>query len=852
MPEQIGRYRVVRLLGSGGMGEVYEGYDDELQRPVAIKGVLHSQLSPERRERLRREALSAAALSHPAITHVYEIVREADADWVVMEYVHGTSLADTLVAGVLAPGEIARIGTEIAEALGEAHRHGIVHRDIKTENVLLTPSGHVKILDFGLAKWVGVRSVGDGRITTDGLVVGTSRAMSPEQALGRDVDARSDIFSLGSLLYELATGKPAFRGATPMETMHQVASAAHELLAAAAPDLPDPLAEVIERCLARDPAERFATAEVAAEELRRAGATVTGATAAGPGLHPGRVSRRGRGYLVVAGLAVAALTVAAVAALVFGLLSVRKPLTVAVLPVTVQGDGDAARLASAAVADAISSRLAQLKNVAVVAGRDVRAVVGPDKRTSEIARALGVRELVEASLIQGTPGEPARIVVSRLDHAGTVIWTERLDVGTDDLILLEDRMMTALANGYAGFSPRADARPREVTGEALAAFLEVQRRQDAGQVSNDQREEIALLERALAASPRFLDGILKLANLHRFRFDMVRDPADRDACMALLERARQLAPTDPELARAQINADVSIGDFERAERRSRELATGNPGLPFAWDLQGLALMRLNRFDEAERAARRAIALQPFWRHLFDLADILRAKGDLAGARRVLEDILSRSPDNVTVLVRLSLVEITAGDYPAVERLSRRAVAIRGGATDYNNLAVALFYQRHFTAAADAFRQAARVAPRQPLYVAGVGDSLYWSGDADAAAKQYKQALALCDDLRAHGASDGTLSLTRALCLAHLGRGAEAVLESQAALEKEPKDSYTVFIAALVAALNGDQQTCLAWTQKARELKAPPEWFSGPEFAALRRLPAFARLVPASGGLAPSR
>jgi serine/threonine protein kinase len=294
IPSRIGRFRVVRLIGSGGMGEVYEGFDEQLQRPVAIKGLLHDRVSPERRERLRREALSAAALSHPAITHVYEIVEEPDADWVIMEYVEGPSLADLVTSGPLPVRQAAAIGAEIAEALAEAHRHGIVHRDIKTENVLLTPSGHVKVLDFGLAKWTGLHAPANERLTNEGLIVGTSKAMSPEQALGREVDGRSDVFSLGSLLYELVTGKPAFRGPTPIETMHRVAHVEYESLAAIAPAAGAPTAAIVERCLQREPGRRYQTADELAGELRLVASSATDAAAMTLALRPRR-ARRGRG-----------------------------------------------------------------------------------------------------------------------------------------------------------------------------------------------------------------------------------------------------------------------------------------------------------------------------------------------------------------------------------------------------------------------------------------------------------------------------------------------------------------------------------------------------------------------------
>ena len=265
--DRIGRYRIVGRLGSGGMAEVYEGFDDQLNRPVAIKGLLAERSSPERRERLRREALSVAALSHPAVAHVYETVTEGDRDWVVMELVAGKSLAEVIVGGALAATEVAHIGEQVARALAAAHQIGIIHRDIKAENVMVAEDGHVRVLDFGLAKWTRPVAPAVGKLTADGVVVGTARAMSPEQAMGRHLDNRTDIFSLGSLLYELAVGCSPFRTATPLETMYKVARVDFVPLRRAAPQLPKALVDVIETCMKRDPADRFASADALADAL---------------------------------------------------------------------------------------------------------------------------------------------------------------------------------------------------------------------------------------------------------------------------------------------------------------------------------------------------------------------------------------------------------------------------------------------------------------------------------------------------------------------------------------------------------------------------------------------------------
>src|SRR4249919_2896753 len=204
LPEaQIGVYRVLGRLGKGGMGDVLLAFDARLHRHVAIKR-LHGDalVTPQSRERLRREAAAAARLNHSAIVQIYDILTEASGEAIVMEYVEGRTLEEMLASGPLPAGQAITIGRQIAEGLAAAHAKDLIHRDLKTQNVIVTPAGQVKILDFGLAKRLG-SSAPEEALTREGALVGTRRAMSPEQAGGRALDTRSDLFSLGVLLYEI-------------------------------------------------------------------------------------------------------------------------------------------------------------------------------------------------------------------------------------------------------------------------------------------------------------------------------------------------------------------------------------------------------------------------------------------------------------------------------------------------------------------------------------------------------------------------------------------------------------------------------------------------------------------------
>jgi serine/threonine protein kinase/tetratricopeptide (TPR) repeat protein len=266
----IGPYQVLGRIGAGGMGVVYKARDTELGRTVAIKVLPADCLSdPDRKHRFIREAKAASALNHPNIVTIYTITHEGGAECIVMEYVEGRTLAETIPKGGLPLKEALPIAIEIADAMAAAHGAGIVHRDLKPSNIMLTGSGRVKVLDFGLAKLAGnSESPQQSQSTEAGRVVGTAAYMSPEQAQGRKVDGRTDIFSFGCVLYEMVAGRRAFQAESTLSTL---AAILHDEPVPLGGDTPHDLAMVVARCLRKDPARRFQhmdDVKVALEELK--------------------------------------------------------------------------------------------------------------------------------------------------------------------------------------------------------------------------------------------------------------------------------------------------------------------------------------------------------------------------------------------------------------------------------------------------------------------------------------------------------------------------------------------------------------------------------------------------------
>jgi serine/threonine-protein kinase len=268
-PEQIGRYRILGMLGSGGMGEVFLAWDDQLKRHVAIKRLLQgAELSPEQWERFFREAPNAAkVVCHPNVVQIHDLLSEHEA--IVMEYIEGRTLAERLAADRLETAQVLRLALEIARGLAAAHEAGLIHRDLKAANVLITRSGeHAKIVDFGLAR-PEVRLPEDPGLTRKGVVIGTCYAMSPEQVRGEELDKRSDLFSFGSLFHEMLTGHPPFRGKDAIDSLWKVLHEEPVHPQVARRDLPAEAADLLLRLLQKDREERPASAQEVIETLER-------------------------------------------------------------------------------------------------------------------------------------------------------------------------------------------------------------------------------------------------------------------------------------------------------------------------------------------------------------------------------------------------------------------------------------------------------------------------------------------------------------------------------------------------------------------------------------------------------
>lgn len=857
----IGPYRVGRRIGGGGMGEVFLAWDPRLEREVAVKRIRsrgeESGSDPERRARFRHEARITAALNHPAIVQVFDLITEGDADHLVMEFVPGLSLHDVLRQGPLPLAHGLAVALDVAEGLAYAHRRGVLHRDLKTENVLLTPEGQAKITDFGIALR---RSSGPDptRLTREGMVVGTWRVMSPEQACGEEVDARSDLFSLGVLLYELFTGSSPFLAPTGRETVRRILGETPHPASELNPEIPMELSDLIHDLLEKDPVLRPASAREVADRLRALGThpsaadqetlypTVSFPTPSRPATLPPSPPRR-LPVLLLAGLA--GITVLALAAVAFLLLRDRTappapPLYVAVLQPALRGgipaegseDSEDTDLFAFAVRGALQSALTRFDGVFAKAASEVDAVPG---RPAAVARAVAADEILVPSF--ACQARTCSVEVSRLrGKDGAVTWSDRVDLPLDDPLTVAQALAVLVRQGYPERKLRQGVPDLRVRPEDYAEYLDVRRRILGG--SREDPDVLPRLENVRRRSPDFVDAYLIESQIRLNRFEQTRDPAYLDRALALLSEAQSRAPGDPEVAFTRAWAHLRAGRLGDAAAALADFERKVPGDLRVLDLRAELLERQGKPAEALALARKAAEAQPSWVRLYGYARRAWRQGETATARQALETLLERSPGNAAGRTLLATVELTNGDPARAARLYEEIAAAQpSDSAALANLGLARMLQGDYAASAEALERAVRIEPDSYVLLLNLAQARGLQGRKAEAERMLRRVLALSE--KDPAAEEWQRLTVRAQAFAQLGEARKAVAEAQEALRLAPSSGQVAFEASLVYAVVGDRTAALVNAERARDLGfEAPGWFRLPWFEPLRSDPDFRRLL----------
>ena len=611
----LANHRLERLLGRGGMGAVFLAYDTTLHRQVALKVIEGGRDAALSRAQVLREARNAAALNHPNICTVHEVGEANGAAFIAMEHVEGRSLRDRLDGGALPVAEAVALGLQAADALAYAHEHGVVHRDFKAANVIVTPSGRLKIVDFGLALRADAMVASATTVVSlagTGAAAGTPYAMAPEQFRGAIVDARTDIWALGVLLYEMVSGTKPFDEATLPELMSAILKDRPRALPV---DVPAPLKTLIERCLEKEPALRYQHAG----EVRAVLGAIDFARTKPSTDRPSRPSSRR--WLVAASLAAAAAIIIAVNVdTLWNNLTDRMagsgPVKLAVLPFdNPQGGTEQQHFTEGLNAELITllsrQRPERLTVTRAQATRSADRAIPPD----HIGRDVGVDNVLTASVSRS--GDRIRIVAELIRTSnGRRLWGETYERTMSDLFALERELADAVGRAL-GITPPVTAQKADVRTLHPDAYDLYLRGLSHTLKNNaaDVDQAIALLERSAAIDSTFVptQASLAMAYANKATTYQPNDPQWEEKGFAAAQRALALDATAPEAhyARAMMLWTPSHSFPNReALAELRQALAADPAFDEAWHQHGVILMHVGHLDAAIRDVNRALSINP--------------------------------------------------------------------------------------------------------------------------------------------------------------------------------------------------------------------------------------------------
>jgi serine/threonine-protein kinase len=851
MPAQlISHYRILGTLGSGGMGAVYRAEDTTLHRAVALKFLPESVAHTEKvHERLKQEARTASALNHPNICTIYEVGEDAGEVFIAMEYVEGQTLSELLHQGPLPMEKVLRYSSQISAALPHAHEKGVIHGDLKPSNIIVTPQGDAKILDFGLArrgnpvefdrKTMETASAEGG----DAHGGGTFPYMAPEQIEGREASARTDIWSFGVVLYEMISGTHPFQGATLFLLCNSILRDPARPLP---PNVPAGLKTVVSRCLEKEPERRY----------RRAGEVRAALEAIDLSPDQGVVTPRAwsRPALIVVSL----IALAAVGALVIrnGKLSPgaksAEPMPARVLlgVLPPPKNGDPAKSAfDTGLVETLNSRLGELSTRHPLSVIPMNSTIEKSVTTVDGAREQFGVNLVLVLNIQRA-ADNVRVNYALVDarshqqvRSGTITASQADPFSIQDQVF--EKVASALELQLAPQEKQSFASHGTTEPAALDFYTQGRGYLQDYVVPEKVESAITLFGRALEKDPNYAAATAGLGEAYWRKFQLTHDHQWFDATLSNCQKASQL---DPNLAAAHSclgRALTSQGSYEKATEQYRRALDLDPGSDDAYFGLANAYEKLGRLEEAERLYKQAIAVRPaYWATYNWLGNFYMSHARYDEAATMFTQVISLAPDSFMGFSNLGGVRVNQGKYAEAIPFFERSLSIRPTALAHSNLGTAHFQMRRFAESATDFEQAVKLDSKNCEVWGNLGDAYYWTpGRRPEAASAYGTAITLGEENLRHNPRDAQLLAYLGQYHAMRGEKKPALDKINAAVRLQPKSPDVLLASAIAYEQLGDSTRTLNALEKAVSLGiAPATIRDTPNFAALSGNPRFLALI----------
>ena len=848
-----GRFMIVGRLGKGGMGEVYRAEDTKLRRTVALKRLAPQlRADPIYRRRFQEEAARVSRFSDSQIASVYDVFEDQGEIFLVMEYVEGQTLRERL-RQPMSLDQFLDIATQCTKALIAAHERSIVHCDIKPENIMLTTSGQVKILDFGVAKHLP-RSDQSSTVDRGGGFGGTPAYMSPEVLLEKVPDGRADIFSLGVVFYEALTCQHPFLAGSFVATSDRIRHETPASIRIFNPKVPEPLEALVQKAMSKERGQRHASARELLQDLH---AVQTGITPSGLSrLLPARAERRSRRAFLPA---IAAVAMAAVFLLVFFTrvqvkhwfgISTPTPIHLAVLPFTSTGHDPGAKALGDGLSETLAAKLTQLSGsypLQVVPISEVRA----EGITSveQARKGFGVNLVLEGTLQES--GDRVRVTYGLVDAksmrqlSADSITTEVADVfGVQDRVV--ENAVSMLGLQLQGSEHTALIAHGTQEPAAYDYYL-----RGSGYLLDYHKPEnidsaISAFNRALSLDPKYAQAYAALGQAYWHGYQEGQHGSEwmekaGSACKQAAAEAPGLADGHTCLGRVYAGA----GEYEKAVAEFQKATSLDPTSDEAFRGLAAAYQKLNKPAEAEATFRKAISLRPqYWDGYTWLGFFYWQQGRYEDAAKAFQEVINLAPDNFRGYSNLGGIYVLQARYQEAIAMLGKSASIRPTVEVYNNLGTAYFSLRKFAEAARNFEEGLKLDKNSWLGWGNLGDAYYWvSGKRQQAGNAYGEAIRLADEKLRVNPRDGRTLAYRATYLAMVDKKEDALASLQKAVSLSPKDPDVHFRAALVYNHLGNTDLTLEWLEKALASGAPADWIRvTPDFDHLRADPQFQAIL----------